>query len=165
MSRGTARTGSRAKSLVVFGVAALIYGAIHAAGWNDYFATPAEALLWKISCVYVAGCGCLAMFIMAMWYIPDQNQVPVDHYYNRLQTSWMEIVKRLQGAWKSFWKSLPERLRDWVQIVGLGFIIGPPTLFYLFCRAFLVIEGFIGLRSLPAKAFHTPEWTQYLAHF
>ncbi|KAK0743457.1 hypothetical protein B0T18DRAFT_185082 [Schizothecium vesticola] len=164
-SSDTIGTQLRAKSLVVFGVAALIYGAIHAAGWNDYFATPTEALLWKISCIYVAGCGCLAMFIMAMWYIPDQNQVLADHYYyNRLQTSWKKIVKRLKLARKSFWGSLPATLRYFVLSISLRFIIEVPTLFYLFCRAFLVIEGFIGLRSLPAKAFHTPEWTQYLAH-
>ncbi|KAK3360337.1 hypothetical protein B0T25DRAFT_535406 [Lasiosphaeria hispida] len=39
----------------------LVYGAIHAAAWNGHFPTSAEEFAWKVSCVYVAGYGCVAM--------------------------------------------------------------------------------------------------------
>jgi len=61
-------------------------------------------------------------------------------------------------------ETLYKRTRDLLQVSGFVSFVAIPALFYLLCRVFLVIEGFIGLRSLSALAFHIPEWTQYLAH-
>lgn len=36
---------------------------------------------------------------------------------------------------------------------------------YLFARLFMIVEVFIGLRSLPAGAFETVKWTSFIPHF
>ena len=35
---------------------------------------------------------------------------------------------------------------------------------YCAARAFIVVEAFISLRSLPADAYKTPNWTAWLPH-
>lgn len=69
--------------------------------------------------------------------------------------------KSRRHVWK---ETLSKRTRTLLEACGFAFFVAIPALLYLICRVFLVIVGFIGLRSLPALAFHTPEWTQYLAH-
>ena len=81
-----------------------------------------------------------------------------EYWYNRPESI-------LSKVWEYDWSErLSERTRHRLVLFGFGLFVVIPLLLYLFCRAFLVVEGFIGLRSLPALAFHTPEWTQYLAH-
>ncbi|KAK2877848.1 hypothetical protein FQN49_001141 [Arthroderma sp. PD_2] len=36
---------------------------------------------------------------------------------------------------------------------------------YIFCRLYILVEDFIGLRELPASAFQTVSWSTYLPHF
>ncbi|KAK4215436.1 hypothetical protein QBC37DRAFT_459012 [Rhypophila decipiens] len=156
------------QSMTVFMIAALVYGTIHAAAWNGHFASQNEALLWKISCIYVAGFGCLATLAMGGFvmvcgiiqsYYASMTQVP-----SKGNVVWEYIIVPLTRAGIYILDSLP----DWCIYVAvwlaLCIIIAPTLIFYLFCRSFLVIEGFIGLRSLPAEAFRTPDWTQYLPH-
>ena len=152
------------QSMAVFWLAALIYGALHAVAWTDHFATPAETLMWKISCIYIAGFGSVAMAILVAWDALRRydmyRQSRFDGYlHNRPEGTLKEALKY---AWS---EKLSKRTRDRLIWFGFGLFVAIPVLFYLFCRAFLVVEGFVGLRRLPALAFHTPEWTQYLVHF
>jgi hypothetical protein len=71
------------------------------------------------------------------------------------------------GAWKlvllmSFDK-YPRRLVAILAGTGSALIV-VLTMLYSFYRSYLVVEGFIGLRSLPATAFETPDWPEYLPH-
>jgi len=61
------RAASIIQSMAVFWLAALIYRALHAVAWTDHFAIPAEALIWKISCISVAGLSSVAMAILTAW--------------------------------------------------------------------------------------------------
>ncbi|KAK3316033.1 hypothetical protein B0H66DRAFT_604341 [Apodospora peruviana] len=147
------------RSMAVFWIAALVYGAIHAAAWNDLFATPTEALLWKISCIYVAGYGCIAMAMVTVlaWIIAiDDNE----------ESRVLRMATKIKDEFSTAWELVPLPIRTIALWFLLAVGIAVPIGSNLFCRLFLVIEAFISLRRQPAKAFQTPNyWTQYLAHF
>ncbi|KAI9803418.1 MAG: hypothetical protein M1833_000937 [Piccolia ochrophora] len=99
-----------------------IYGAIHAIAWNDYFPSPVERLLWRITCLCIAASGCFF-------------------------ASWNYFDNRYSGTWP--WSG--------ILFYSLLFI-------YSLCRLYMVVEAFIGLRSLPVAAYHSPQIAQYIPH-
>ncbi|MCJ1433703.1 hypothetical protein MMC27_003067 [Xylographa pallens] len=46
--------------IVGFGLGGLIFGAIHLIAWNFHFPTPAEQLLWRVSCLFLLAAPLLA---------------------------------------------------------------------------------------------------------
>ena len=157
---GTSKWKARPMSLSVFGVAALVYGSVHAAAWNDHFPTTAEAVAWKVSCIYVAGYGCIAMVLgTAVVGRADRKQ--------SLSRAYQDPDSSLGPPRKLLLNMLEEITKFIVAIIYFVivfcFVLGRDSLvFYLLCRGFLVVEVFIGLRSLPKDVFRTPDWTQYL---
>jgi len=150
------RAASTIQSMAVFWLAALIYGALHAVAWTDHFAIPAEALIWKISCISVAGLSSVAMTILTAW---DALRRYDMYRQSRFDGYWHNRPEgTLKKAWKYAWsEKLSKRTKDRLVWFGFGLLVAIPVLFYIFCRAFLVVEDFVSLRSLPALAFHTPE--------
>jgi len=174
----------RLASLCVFGIVAVIYGSIHAAAWNDHFHFPtaAEALLWKVSCVYIAGSGCLAMILVTTgvvgWAVGQSMRVnanseqeqepsarpsgdPSSNTYQRegIPDSDSDCADTFVGFIFGFIFCIAGSL-----FILFSVVIGASLVFYFLCRGFLVVEGFVGLRSLPRDIFRTPDWTQYLPH-
>ncbi|KAM7187470.1 hypothetical protein V8F33_011210 [Rhypophila sp. PSN 637] len=147
------------QSIAVFFIVALVFSAVHAGAWNGHFANQNEALLWKISCIYVVGYGCLAMALLMARERFDSYyycRLHLKHIRSKWDLVWEYTIIPLYRAWNSIPSGVARLLSSVIIYIPLGF--------YLFRRAFLVIEGFIGLRSLPAEAFRTPDWTQYLPH-
>jgi len=146
-------------SMSVFWAAALVYSAIHAAAWNDHFPTLIEAMAWKVSCVYIAGYGCIAMGFVTMLFWGFHGDLFESIGMTRM-AKWMGLIK----LWHWISDILPtiaKNLLLWSLLLFIGVV---PLVFYFLCRGFLVVEAFISLRSLPRAAFRTPDWTQYLAH-
>ncbi|KAK4206521.1 hypothetical protein QBC37DRAFT_458824 [Rhypophila decipiens] len=150
---GLSDTYTMLQSMTVFFIAALAYGAVHAAAWNGHFASQNEALLWKISCIYITGCGCLAMALL----MARERFKSLDSYLRKDYSG-----SHIPSKWDVVWEYITGIESVLFFRARTNFFI--PVIFYLFCRAYLVVEGFIGLRSLPAEAFQTPDWTQYLPH-
>ena len=123
---------------MVLWLASLLYGAIHAAAWNDAFPTNTEAWLWRLSSCYIAFCGLIWVLLN---YIVQKYQ-PVNNFWE----GWMDG----KGTW---WQNA---------------LIGPPVLIcglsFFFARGFIVVEAFISVRSLPMEAYSTPSWTQVFPH-
>ena len=76
-----------------------------------------------------------------------------------------------RGSTESKWKTFSGFFSPWsdhfrpylflpivLQLIVMG------ALGYLVARVYLVVEAFISLRSVPASAYRTPDWTQYLLH-
>lgn len=120
----------------------MAYGGLHASGWNHFFSSWQEQLLWRISSVMVIVPGVLACLII-FW-------------------DWLE------GHWRWNWHwhwhvGIPKFLKDvlkWGGICAVVLVVAA----YCACRVYLVVEAFIGLRELPAGVYLTPSWSQLLPH-
>ena len=124
---------------LILWLANFAYGAIHAAAWNDHFPTVIEKWLWRSSAVYIGFCG-------GLWIVLNyaaQAYRPLNEFWER----WMDGGGR---RWQNVLLGIP------VVICGASLV---------FARGFIVIEAFISIRSLPAAAYETPNWSQIFPHF
>ena len=130
-------TGGLIMGMVLW-FASMAFGAVHIAAWNDYFPSKVEALVWRLSAIYIASSGLLWLLINLL-----AHQFPaIDDYWER--------VLALRASRVSF-----------VVLGSLCFICGAA---YGFARIYLVIEAFISIRELPSGAYLTPDWTVVIPH-
>ena len=118
--------------------ASMGYGAVHAAAWQEFFPTEAERLMWRFSCTFITSSG-------AVWFVACcfgwQSRLMKDYWHRFIwfKAYWFEYA---------FWGSLSSAC-------GIA---------YIFSRVFLVVDAVISLRSIPAKAYDTPNWTSMIPH-
>lgn len=118
--------------------ASMAYGGLHSAAWHHYFPSKPEAWLWRASSVCIAGSG--------------------------LTWSVINLLAQISTSFKAYWKDVIVLRAHWTSLVGLGSLATVCGIAYLMARAFLVVEAFISLRSLPASAYETPDWAQLFPH-
>jgi hypothetical protein len=137
-------TSGEASAWFAFTLLSGCYGGLYLAAWFSHFPTPTEALLWRLSsgCVTSAGLvfGCLGQSLNAF----------------ELTLRYLDKGSGILGG-LTYCLSLAIIL--FYTGVVLGFLGG-----YGCARAFLVIESFISLRSLPVTAYNTPNWTRWIPH-
>ena len=128
--------------LVQFG-----FAGIHIAAWNFDFPTSVEAMLWHISTVYVFASMIMTWLIFAYAF---------------------EIEPRIIRNWRSGplleKVSHSSRLQD-----GLPPLSAMPTIIlgalYILARAYIIVEDVANLRDLPASAFNSVDWSNFIPHF
>ncbi|KAF3935013.1 hypothetical protein ABW20_dc0102631 [Dactylellina cionopaga] len=124
---------------IVLWFASIMYGSVHLAAWNEYFPTKVERLLWHLSAGYIAASGLYWTVAHALFF------------------SW---------PWLDNWWDRFVRLKNhWLQYVVYGFGMTCAGLLYIFCRAYLTIEGIVSLRAAPMSVYETVEWTRFIPHF
>lgn len=118
----------------------LTYGACHAAAWNTHFPSTLECYLWRVSAIVVAVCPCISIILI---------------YHEKLTgLYWPDFLfDKYYGTRAPYWFNLMERL---ISFMLLGVVIVG--------RAFLLVESFISLRSLPEGSFKTTVWDDYWPH-
>lgn len=119
--------------------ASVLYGAVHIAAWNDHFPSTLEAWLWRSSACFIAWSG-------AVWIIANSLTDRSKTIYN----CWIRILSG-ESHWYSY------------GMLGTAVVVCGTS--YLFARAYLVVEAFISMRSLPPAAYDTPDWDRYIPHF
>ena len=115
-----------------------VFGAIHVAAWDAFFPSKVEMWLWRSSGAFIAFSGLLWLAINGL----------------------ASISKRFDTFWESV---LAMKAKSWVY-GGIGALSGVCGICFVFSRAYLVLEAFISLRSLPPGAYETPDWTQVIPH-
>lgn len=123
----------------VLWLTAMIYGAVHAAAWHDYFPTRAERLLWRFSAVYITSGS-------AAWL--SVNMLAIKSTWASVW--WDDFV----GLGKPWWQ-----YAFWIPVASVC------GLAYVFARVFLVVGAVASLRSLEKRAYDTPEWSTSIPHF
>ncbi|KAJ9640402.1 hypothetical protein H2201_002552 [Coniosporium apollinis] len=158
------------------------YAAMHLAGWNFEFPTPAERVLWRISSSTMFGAIVVFWIVdrAAMWYhnssfgvtttrdsswsfhriFPSNNiQQPMEarlHVPAQAAANEADVgvdVRKVQHYFSAMDSS------PWTTLT-LGLI----GVAYSFARLYLLVECFVGFRALPASAFEEVRWAQFLPH-
>ncbi|EPS38613.1 hypothetical protein H072_7577 [Dactylellina haptotyla CBS 200.50] len=124
---------------VLLWFASIMYGSVHIAAWKEYFPTRVEQLIWHLSAGYIAASG-------VYWTVAH-----ILFFYWRWLDDW----------WDRFIQLKNHRLH----YVVYGFGMTCTGLLYIFCRAYLTIEGIVSLRAAPMSVYETVDWTRFIPHF
>lgn len=140
------------------GVAACLYGGIHALAWSAYFGSATEQLLWRISACVVMG-GLPVMFAIA---------TVMDRYESWANTGHHDMI--FDAYLIATLGPSTTRFRKGRENTGLKIIVpalimfGAVLLAYVLARAYLIVECFMQLSHLPADAYKVPQWSAYFPH-
>lgn len=171
-------------------VFALSFGAIFIVPWNFSFPTQAERLLWRISSVtYVvtmAGGELVTRWAFEWWpYLRDwwagklgrrmpaksgsrqsgETETETEKPEKERQKNSRRRRRQPQNVWELLRNTSPgqdPRLAAPLKAILPMHIL---VLAYLLARAYILVEDFLELRSLPASAYQTVEWGQVIPHF
>lgn len=127
------------------GVAAFIYGGLHASAWSAHFVSTTEKLLWRMSsCVMMGG------FFAQLIIIEGHNW------------AWNKLIDiSLQGDSVLSW--LVRILRITIDLLYYLMVYLIPFAFAL-ARVYLVVGCFINISYLPASVYDIPTWSAYIPH-
>ena len=163
------------KLLLLF-ISQISYVAVHVSGWNIYFPTQIERLLWHISTLLIVGSVlCYWLVEILMWQL-----LPLIHWRSPRQPArsrstypaiakkrypWTTVRSKLRNVCASVINDTPDHdpefyvpLRALMPITMAGF-------FYCTARAYIVVESFANLRSLPPSAYLSVNWSSFFPHF
>lgn len=138
-------------------LATMVYAAIHLAGWNFTFPTRVERILWRASSMFIFG-NTVVFWICetaAVWHRKGRWR---RFFYRIFYPSKMEAVEfaRQLSLSKQEPKQLPLAWEFWS--------ITPLAITYAAARVYLIVEAFVGLRSLEPSAYLTVNWSGYIPH-
>jgi phosphoglycerol transferase MdoB-like AlkP superfamily enzyme len=121
----------------------LVYFGFHLIGWNFVFPTVTEKYLWRAASLTLLG---LLLSYLVMLAIGHRASRPVARYvFNTNATTILEVAGMLP---------------KWAKVA-----VHLPIVFcYTVARAYILLEGFTGLRALPSTLYVSVEWTQILPH-
>ena len=137
--------------------ATLIYAAIHLAGWNFTFPTRAERILWRASSMF------LMVSTIVFWLC---ETVAAWHRKGRWQRLYYRVFDPEKMAEAEFARqlSLSKKEPKPMPLVWEFWAITPLAIMYAWARGYIVLEAFIGLRSLEPSAYLNVEWSNYVPH-
>ncbi|KAN0081101.1 hypothetical protein V8E54_004305 [Elaphomyces granulatus] len=150
----------------------LIFCGVFMFAWNSTFPSTTELLLWRIVSVYtlvfgVAG-GLFCGYCHRIW-LPEfqsrrQEPQPVEagpgvlHLKSNLGGRINRLATKLRNIDPNKDPNLEVPLRVLVPLSTLCAL-------YCLCRAYILVEDMIEMRRLPATAFKTVLWSQYMSHW
>jgi hypothetical protein len=120
-----------------------VYGAVHLTAWNSHFPTQTEQWLWRSSAIFLAGTAVISPLVL--------ESVEKMDFKNHLDP----------GNWFAWWILF---FSYSVGLILLFLVVFAGGAAYMFARFFLVIESFIGLRSVPAGVYALVPWSNYIPH-
>ena len=145
----------------------IIYSAFFLLGWNFYFPSRTEQILWRATSIAtlsiaVAAVVCAAMshhFIMSGW--TDKRTELPEADTDASLSSW---YRKLSRSLQTFRNISPEK--DPALSIPLRVLMASHggVLLYIGSRLLIVVEDIISLRKLPSTAFQTVDWSQYIPH-
>lgn len=124
-------------------IISLTFILIHFAAWNFSYPTPLERDLSRAACLLLIGCGFLFgnTWILMIWQMPAFCRLAGIPQVNTVT----EYIDRLHPFFQYA-----------LMVTQMGS--------YGIARTFIILEGFAGLRALPASSFRSVEWSDMLPH-
>lgn len=146
--------GASRDSILLFCVI-LAYCCIHFIAWNFSFPTHTERILWRAACITIVVT--TFIFLACETYQDGHRLGRWDRWYIKIFPNRRASVKRMN--------TMEKRMREREFVPKWEFItMNPVTFFYALARAYIVVEVFVSLRALPAKAFDSVEWSDLIPH-
>lgn len=134
---------------------AALFGSIHCFGWMFAFPSRTEQLLWRISCITITSVPVLLGGVIISW--EGWLEKWVKNWWAKVENQVPKPLKMMwdAGLWLAF--------TIFVMIPAAILIFASPVL-YILARVTLLILSLASLRSLPAEAFQTVQWTTFIPH-
>ncbi|PVH73506.1 hypothetical protein DL98DRAFT_519920 [Cadophora sp. DSE1049] len=145
-----------------------VYGGIHIAAWNDYFASAFERWAWRACSIYIASFAAISTIYFGFTPVLDK----VDQLINNVRRKkkglgpdpFPGLIIENSGAEKRRFHNagLDHGLSigDWWRKVfkPLQPLMYGPLFLYLVARAFIIVEAFVNLRRVPEGVYTQPLW-------
>lgn len=145
----------------------VFFGCIFMFAWDFDFPSATELVLWRVAGIYTlvytfVGCICTQYchkILLPRW----EKQRPtgpilLSTHRDDERGGTSSFAARLRNIHPSKDHRLDIPLRVLIPVSVLCAV-------YCVCRAYILVEDFIGLRSLPGSAFQTVEWSDYVPHW
>ncbi|KAH8761672.1 hypothetical protein F5883DRAFT_500108 [Diaporthe sp. PMI_573] len=166
-----ANTPNKAEALAA--AVGIISGGLHAIAWNSHFPTETERLLWRISSI---GIGLTLLMLLLLVRGHDMELYAIWATYNHrfCDDSFRHQLFQLVGHIVNINQlgrqqneesiGLPTWLPIWARClqVGAGCLC---ILGYVISIAYLTVEAYVSVRSLPEGAYSSVEWLDFFPHF
>ncbi|PWY67091.1 hypothetical protein BO94DRAFT_561221 [Aspergillus sclerotioniger CBS 115572] len=147
----------------------LLFGSMFMVTWDFHFPSRAEHILWRIASIYN-----LVFTVVGGLHAGYCDKIVLPRAYQERLTLPLSRTKPSEKSDKrcDSLRRLAARLRnidpcrDPRREVPLRVLLPTTILCAMYCvgRAYILTEDFIGLRSLPATAYNTVSWSDYVPH-
>lgn len=151
--------------------------AINISGWNFWFPSTLERHLWRIS----------SIVLLVTMYVGVSTQIYLVYIHESLKKGFQVLKsgdtvvdsRTAPHAGRTATKNLLDKCRNlaarlrnltpnkdpaFAAELKVLIVFFPGLTLYVLARAYLMIEDVISLRSLPANAYETVNWAQFLPH-
>lgn len=130
---------------VIYGlIFTIIYFSLHLVGWRFNFPSAAERMLWRISSLTLLGLLIVYLLGFAFGTIMAKRLAKV--WFNNDKVTTLLGMARLLSRRAAL------------------LIHGPVIAVYILARSYVIVEGFLSLRALPATAFASVNWSNFVPH-
>ncbi|KAI4121746.1 MAG: hypothetical protein LQ338_006191 [Usnochroma carphineum] len=131
----------------------MAYCGLHFAAWDFSFPTPLERNLWRSASIAIGACA------LILWVCETYQD---GHRLGR----WGKWAAKLSKSGKNGRIDTMEKERRSRRFIPVWEVIvmTPVTLVYTIARTYIIIEVFLSQRSLPAGAFDTVQWSEFIPH-
>jgi hypothetical protein len=154
---GTLLFSSRAQRIYAgLTLAGCCYGGLHLTAWACQFPSNAETMLWRAASVTILATGPIIIVV------PYTNIV---HMYMQVygMGGSLDLWRFDPSQWTASPASPVKLVVKVKKVAGLTlFFLW--VIWYLLCRAFIVVECFIMLAHLPDTTLEIPRWATYIPH-
>jgi len=135
-----------------------IYGACHCATWNSYFPTVLERYLWRFSGITISSSMPVLILISACLHtLTPESGIPKPHELSKFfELRRGGVYVPLVFLWG---------IVKLIVVLTCGISIVVIFLLHYCARIYVIIEGFISLRSLPVAAYDNIRWLDIWPHF
>lgn len=147
--------GAGPDAIFVF-IIILAYCCLHFIAWNFSFPTHVEKILWRAACITIVT---TTFIFLACETYQD------GHRLGRWERWYIKLFPQRSGGLQRM-NTMQKRMREREFIPLWEFVIMlPVTMVYTVARIYIVVEVFVSLRALPAGAFDSVQWSNFVPHF
>lgn len=136
--------GLRGRDITYALVFVASYSSIHLVAWNFEFPSNAEQLLWRISALTLL-CLLFVYLLGVAFGTIMAERLAKAFFHNNEATTLLSVAKLLSR---------------WVAVL----IHGPVIVAYVLVRSYIIVEGLVNLRALPASAYASVIWSNFIPH-